>query len=139
MTLGRLFGEIMATLVIGTKGERLDLLIRQGADFGPYLAEMKNPDGTPVDLTGCVIRGSIRKTPASSAVAAAIEVAITDATAGQYQFGVGHVATSPLKCGVNEKAPESLYVWDLEMQDAMGRVMPLYYGDVGIFREITRA
>ncbi len=44
----------MATL--GYIGERLDLLIRQGATFGPFDVTLANPDKTPVDLTGATVR-----------------------------------------------------------------------------------
>ena len=44
----------MATL--GYIGERLDLLIRQGATFGPFDVTLANPDKTPVNLTGATVQ-----------------------------------------------------------------------------------
>lgn len=50
-------------LTLGNIGEEMDLLIRQGGTFGPHVFTMKNPDGSAFDLTGMVLRGSIRKDP----------------------------------------------------------------------------
>lgn len=124
---------------IGTIGERLDLLIRQGATLGPFVCSMSNPDGTPVDLTGVLITGQIRKTPASPQVAAQLEVRVTNPVAGQYEFGLSAITSAALTAGADISRPESAYVWDLELHDTLGRVIPLYYGEARVHREVTRA
>ena len=130
----------MATIpTIGFYGERLDLRIRQGATFGPVLATMMNPDRvTPVDLTGCVIRGQIRRKALDATVIATLECSITDAINGQYQFGLSETITVALAAGDTPEDPKSQYVWDLEMVDAAGRILPLYFGKVSVLREVTR-
>lgn len=128
----------MATLVLGNIGERIDLRIRQGADFGPVRATMTNPDASPVNLTGCTLRGMVKKKPSDAQPAATFVVTVTDALAGQFAFTLPHAATFSLKAGARIDAPESAYVWDLEMEDSLGRVVPLYYGDVQVLREVTR-
>jgi hypothetical protein len=92
----------MATL--GYIGEKLDLLVRQGATLGPFT----------VTLT------------------------ITDAAAGKFQFGMTDEATAAIPAGETLKDAASVYVWDMELEDASGRVLPLYYGDCKVFREVTR-
>lgn len=123
-------------LQLGYKGERLDILIVQGADFGPYLATMTNPDGSPVNLTNCVIRGAIAKSPNTPTIAA-LEVAITNPLAGGYRFGLGNLASKDIPAGRTEDVPESRYIWQLELVDSTGHITPLYYGDAGIFRGLT--
>ncbi len=139
---------------IGSIGERLDLLIRQGANFGPVRFTMTSPDGSlfpastdtpvpesafvPVDLTGCTIRGQIRKKPGDTDVAAALSVTVTDAPAGRYELSLSAATTAGLTAGANARAPESTYVWDLELVDSGGAVIPLYWGSVQVHREVTR-
>lgn len=143
----------MTTALIGNIGERLDLLIRQGGTFGPYKFKMQQPksgavplsDGTyaptdldPIDLTGAVIRGQIRRTPADTAIVADVLVVITDAAAGEYEISLTDEVTAGIVAGVDLSKRESQYVWDLELEDTLGRVLPLYWGAVKVFREVTR-
>lgn len=55
-------------LQLSSLGERMNLLLQQGATFGPIVATMTNPDLSPVNLTGCTIFGSVRKTAASTTI-----------------------------------------------------------------------
>ena len=127
--------------VIGTKGANLDLLIRQGATFGPVSSTLKNPDGSTMDITGAIFRAQVRKTPTSplgEACAAVFE--ITNASQGQFQWYFTAEATAVLVAdSETETAPASTYVWDMEMQDTTGRVIPLMYGKANVFREVTKA
>lgn len=126
----------MATL--GYIGERLDLLVRQGATLGTFDATMQNPDGSAVNLIGATIRGQVRKKALDPTVVTDIDVTITDAALGKYSFGLSVAKTTVIAAGETLKEPASLYVWDLELVDATGRVIPLYYGNVTVFREVTR-
>lgn len=121
------------TLQLGYKGERIDILLVQGADFGPHIATMFNPDESLVNLTGCTIRGGIAKST-QSPVLLQIDVQITDPQNGEYQFGLGHLATASLAAGRTEDAPESQYIWQLELIDNAGQIFPLYFGTVKVFR-----
>lgn len=126
----------MATL--GYIGERLDLLVRQGATLGTFDATMQNPDGSAVNLIGATIRGQVRKKALDPTVVTDIDVTITDAVLGKYSFGLSVAKTTIIAAGETLKEPASLYVWDLELVDSTGRVIPLYYGNVTVFREVTR-
>lgn len=124
----------MAVLSLGSKGEQLNLVIKQGADFGPFLAEMENPDGSPVNLTGCTFQGRIKKT-STSPVAAVIDFTITDPLLGAFAFTIPNERTA-IPCGESDTDKASRYVWDAELIDAAGHVTPVYFGDVAIFRNI---
>ncbi len=126
----------MATL--GYIGDKVDLLVRQGATFGPMRVELTNPDATPVNLTGCTVRGQLRKKALSADVVAQFEVAVIDPQGGVFTFGFTDEVTAGIPAGESVKALESAYVWDMEVLDSTGRVNPLYYGDVKVFREVTR-
>lgn len=128
----------MSVPQIGTIGERLDLALRQGATFGPVTATMRNPDGTPVNLTGCNIRGQIRKSPDSPTATASIAVTSDYNSTGVYVFGLSSEATRLIPAGNDPSQSSSLYVWDLELEDSMGRVIPLYWGTVRVRSEVTR-
>lgn len=126
----------MATL--GYIGERLDLLIRQGATFGPFDVTLANPDKTPVDLSGATVRAHVRRKALDADVVIALEVQVIQPTLGHFQFGLSDEITASVPAGESVKDPSSHYVWDMEMEDTLGRVIPLYYGDVKVFREVTR-
>lgn len=125
---------------IGTKGSELDLLIRQGATFGPNLCTLKNPDTSPINLTGCTFRGQIRKTASDPlSTGCAITFVITNAAAGEFTWEVTDENTTALAAdAISEAGPASQYVYDIEMEDASGRVIPLLYGKVSVFREVTK-
>lgn len=130
----------MATPRIGYIGERLDLLIRQGADFGPMSATMVNPDQTLVDLTGCTIRGQIRKSGLDATIVESFNTTILNQVTyrGQYKFWLTNAETAAIVAGETLADKASKYVWDLELLDSTGIVTALYYGDVLVQREVTR-
>jgi hypothetical protein len=125
---------------IGSKGANLDILVRQGSTFGPNRCTLTNPDTSPVNLTGCTFRGQIRKTasdPLSSGASATFT--IINAAAGIFDWEFTDEATTTLTAdNISETAPASVYVYDVEMEDASGRVIPLLYGNVNVFREVTK-
>lgn len=124
---------------IGYYGEKMDLLIRQGATCGPFLATMVNPDDeSRVNLVGCTIRGQVRKDALSSTIAATISVEITDDVNGEYKFWIPPDVTALIPAGETITDDESIYQWDLELEDSVGEVIPLYYGKAPVLREVTR-
>lgn len=126
---------------IGTKGSELDLLIRQGATFGPIVSTITNPDTSPMNLTGATFRAQIRKTPTSPLVeGATADFTVTNAAAGQFSWGFSSAVTTLLAAdSESELAAASTYVWDMELEDSTGRVIPLMYGKVNVFREVTKS
>lgn len=126
--------------VIGTKGQEVDLLIRQGSTFGPVACRLTNPDSTPMNLTGATIRAQIRKTASAAASTGAAAVCvITNALNGEFTYEFTVASTTLLVADeVSEEAPASIYTWDMELEDSTGRVTPLVYGKVNVFREVTK-
>lgn len=124
---------------IGTKGDRLDILIRQGGTFGPKFCTILKRDGGPDDITGCTFIAEIRKTADATVVAASAVFAITNAAGGEFNFTFEASATKDIPADPEgETEPDSQYVWDLEMHYPGGRVRPLLYGDVAVFREVSK-
>ena len=124
---------------VGSRGVRLDLLVRQGATLGPHNCVLTNPNGTPVDLTGCTIQGQVRKDPLSTGTPdATFVIEYTDRIAGKFSFTIPHAVTAALAAGEYQDSQESLYQWDMELVDSQSRIIPLWYGDFLNFREVTR-
>ena len=80
----------MAVPQIGSIGEQLDILIRQGANFGPYSVGLYQDAAKtqPINLTGAQFRAQIRKKALDTAVTIAITCTITDAVNGKFTFGL---------------------------------------------------
>ena len=124
---------------LGTKGGELDLLLKQGSTFGPHLITLKDSNNTAINITGATIRAQIRKTSDAATTTATGDFVITNGSAGQFTFGFNTTATSALQVDPSsETATDSQYVWDMEIQYADGRVYPLMYGKVSVFREVTK-
>ena len=124
---------------VGFKGERLDLLSRQGANLGPYIVTLKNPNGTPVDLTSCTVRGQVRKNALDAGEpVASFTITYIDRIGGQFSFEIPHSITQTIPAGEFQKDDASQYEWDMELLDSTNRVTPLYYGTFENFREVTR-
>ena len=126
-------------------GERLDLELRQGTTFGPIRHTLANPPAdantpsVPVDLTGCVVRGSVRRKALDPTIVALFDIAYaTDPTQGWYTFGLSDEITAAIPCGDKIGDPASLYEWDIEIEDSLGQVFCLFYGAVRIKPEVTR-
>lgn len=128
----------MATM-IGTKGAQLDLLIRQGASSGPHSMQLFNPDTSPMDITNVSFAAQIRKTPGAIGLPEATAIFdFVEPLIGKFTWEFVADETAELSAGIDENASDSLHVWDMEMTDSLGRVFPLLYGDVKVFREVTR-
>ena len=123
---------------IGYRGELLNLLIRQGATLGPFAVTLTNPNATQLNLTGSTLRAQVRKKALDATPVVALTCTITNAAAGQFTFGLTAVQTAGLPAGELISDADSKYVWDMELEDVAGTVFPLYFGDVQIFREVTR-
>lgn len=123
---------------LGTKGTQLDLLVRQGGTFGPYTITITDENANPIDITNNTFTGQIRKTAASTTITAAIVSTVINGPMGNVQITIPSTVTSTIICGDSEKDDLSLYVWDFEMMDSLGNIIPLFFGNVQVFREVTR-
>lgn len=124
---------------IGTKGAELDLLIKQGATFGPHSCQLLNPDSSPMNITGCTFEAQARKAYNSTdAQSYPASFTIVDATEGRFTWQFPAEVTAAMQAGPTEEHKDSAHVWDMEMTDTAGNVIPLVYGTIKVFREITR-
>lgn len=122
---------------VGSIGAKLDLVIRQGADFRLRLT-FRNADTTPLDLTNITPRAQLRDSYVSTtSTSFTFEIAPTP-TDGWMDLILSNTATAALTCGPDEASNKSLKVWDLEFVDSAGVVTGMVYGDARVFREITK-
>ena len=122
--------------VLSSIGGQLNLVIGQATDFGPVTLNFTNPNGTPVDLTGCTLASSLRKTP-TGPVLASFVCTVTNAAGGVATMFMGHAVTGGLAAGPNVGDYESQYQWDLKLTDATGNVSRPLYGQCNVLRDIT--
>ena len=124
--------------VITDKGQELDLVIRQGATFGPVVCTLKDELNAPINITGATFASEIRKTPSSrKATGCLVSTSVVDAVNGKFSFTIAATESAKLTAGETENSPESLYYWDLEMTIGT-TVTPFCYGTVKVFREVTK-
>lgn len=126
-------------------GVRWDHELRQGATWGPFKHTLRNPSttegvpGTLVDLTGCTVRGQVRRKALDATVVASFNVTYASPrTDGWYTFGLTDEQTAAITCGDKLSDAASLYEYDVELEDAAGQVMCLLYGDIRVKAEVTR-
>lgn len=124
-------------LELGSFGEELNLLLTQGADFGPITFTVKNPDGSPVDYTGCTVRGQARTRFGKHIFT--VPVLMPNPELGVYSFSIPSNLSSKLPAGLDLESPDSLHVWDLELEDSSGAITPLYYGSIRVRRKVTKS
>ena len=125
---------------IGSIGERLDIILRQGSTLGPFIVTLTNPNGTPFDLTGATISGQVRKNATDTGnPIATFDIVYINRVAGQFSFGMTKSVTALIPAGEYQKDDASQYKWDMELVDSLTRCIPLYYGNFENFREVTRA
>lgn len=116
---------------IGFIGNKVDLLIRQGATFGPHTVTLTNPNNTAVNLTGATVRGSVVYEGGSTP----FDVTVTDAPGGVFTIGLTADVTAELPGGDHANDPAGRHKWDLELVDSLDRVTPIFYGIAQVFNE----
>jgi hypothetical protein len=125
--------------IIGTKGAELDILIRQGTTFGPNSMQLRDATGVVINLTGATFRGQIRKTPDAPYVQSSLVFTITDAPNGMVTFELPAASSKEMfAANTGEESADSQYVWDCEVTLSSGKVLPLLFGTVKLFREVTK-
>ena len=123
--------------LLGDKGGRIDLLVKQASTLRPKYCRMKRGDGSPIDITGCLFLSELRKTADAPAMAARVKFVITDAPNGRFYYYVDDASTTGILADPeDERQPESIYVWDskIKFPGVDGEAWPLFYGNVYVFR-----
>lgn len=124
---------------ISTLGERMDLELHQGASLLTVRHTLLKSDQTPVDLTGAVARGQIRKTAISATVVLSFRTAIAaNPLLGYYEFWLTDEDTATLTCGAKLTDADSLYEYDIEVETSDGNVRCTFYGAVRVKAGATR-
>lgn len=120
---------------IGYIGRELDLAIRAGSDFGPHFLYVRNPDLTPVNLTGMTFEGQIRRpVNQGGTLIAAITFEVVDALAGKLKFSIP-AATTDTMPAIGSAPGAGKYPWSSRMIDALNRPTPMFYGLASIYPE----
>ena len=84
-------------------------------------------------------RGQIRRKALDATIVVAFNTAIASPpTEGWYEFWLTDEQTAAITCGDKLSDPESLYEWDMELQDAAGNVTNTFWGVVRVKAEVTR-
>lgn len=115
----------------GTLGTELlpvnfDLKLWRGDHF-PFSLELRNPDGTPMDLTGYTAQGGIRSIGDPSTFWPM--TATIDNLAGTVHYLLTTATAATIPAGE--------YVWDVQTTDPSGNVRTHVAGDVVIHEQAT--
>ena len=105
-----------------------NLMVDQGTDFETTI-DIAGADGNPVDLTGYVIAGQVRKAYTSS-TAHNFVASVTGPTSGTVNIQLTNASTSNMKAG--------RYVYDVEMTSPSGVKTRVIEGILEITAEVTR-
>ncbi len=121
-------------MIIGFKGDLIDLVIKQGSQFTAD-GIVSNPDGTALDISTATITAVMKK-KFDSVDLVTFTSTITNGMSGMYSIGLNGAQTSALEAGSTENDPKSKYIWEMSLTEANGRVYPLTYGEVHVFRKL---
>lgn len=122
----------MAVQQLGDLGARLDLVMRQGATFGPLRVHLKQPGGSVVDLTGATLRASVRRRPADPPLEPISITVQAPPSRGFFSLGLTKEQTERLG-NLDQRRYDILKLhWDLELEDANGFVRPMFWGEVQV-------
>lgn len=127
---------------LGYIGESFDMLIKQGAGFGPFEFELELEDEEtgeviPYDLTGGTIICEIRKkgldtgTPVASPTCTIIDV-------NKFTIAMTDNQTAAIPAGELQTDKASQYVHDVVFRPASGDIEPLYYGNAICARRVSK-
>ncbi len=109
------------------------LVIEQGTDFALELT-YSDPDGVPIDLTGCSAALMVRTTYD----AATPLVSLSSPSAGITLGGAAGTIRIEIDSTVTATLPPGTAVYDLKLTDSLGNPLRLVEGNVTISPAVTR-
>lgn len=129
-------------IVLGWLGEPFDMLIKQGAKFGPFEFELEledeNGDVVPYDLTGGQVICQIRKKGLDTGTPVATPT-MTIIEPNKFTLYLSDAQTLAIPAGELETDRASQYVHDIFFAPAGGGDLePLYYGNVICARRVSK-
>jgi len=120
---------------------KLDILIEQGASFELQMT-LKDENGDPIDLTGHVFKGQVRKTYSETTVLAEMSFVLADqgTDPGKVTASLSDTLTSaiPVDEASGPDRPLSKYIYDIESGYA-GKRYRWLQGSASVSPEVTRA
>lgn len=108
---------------------KYDFDLHQGATFNRTI-EVKDENGSAVDITGYTFASQIRTSALSGTVAGTFTITITSASAGR--------VTMTMTAANAALVPAQQCVYDLEMTQDSGDVVRLLEGYVNVIANVTR-
>lgn len=108
---------------------KLDLVIQKGETFRKTF-QLKQSNGTPVDLTGASIASQLRKFPKSTIVVD-LNASIFSPTTGEWQLELTSAETATIGFAYGN--------YDVEVTFTNGEVVNLVHGSITLREEVTRA
>lgn len=129
----------MSTTKISALGlYKRDLELHQGATLFPIRHQVDEGEA-PLDLTGWQARGQIRRKALDATVVATFQTRIApDPTEGWYEWWLSDEQTAAIPCGDTLTAPDSIYEYDIELEDPDGNVRVTFYGVCRVKAGVTR-
>jgi hypothetical protein len=127
----------MTCATLGHTCQREDLRINQGSTWARTL-NFANSSGTAINLTGCTIRGMVRKNKLDVSPAITLTCAVTDATNGVATVLMTAADSTALTVGERITDTASLYWYDIEIVWSDSTVQRFLEGDIRFSAECTK-
>lgn len=120
--------------------KKVQIRIEQGADFSlPF--QLKDPDGNPVDITGCTITGSLRRSASDEEELAAFDCSVVDGSEGRGLAALTAETTSDLildeSISANRKITPAAFDIKIEFPAPNGTIFRIIEGTAEISPEVT--
>lgn len=109
---------------------RLDLSMREGVTFGPYDVVLRGPRQAPLDLTGVVLEGEVRRRTTDAAPLDTLEIEMVDALKGHFLVSLPHARVTALAKTDKRKSPTLRLSYAIFAEDTFGVRRALLYGDI---------
>lgn len=113
--------------------------IDQGADFR-FNVELLDEKDDPVDVSGGLIIGQVRKKMSSKVIDATFTVIPIDLQIGRFTLVLGSSVTGNLQCDLSHTAHRTLtqFAYDVEVHMPDGKVTRILQGVLNVSPEVTR-
>lgn len=115
----------------------VDLIGVQGKTWDIKLT-LKQPDGTPIDVSSWTVRGQIRKTYKAANVTATWSCSILNGPGGEILVTMPAIDSAKIPCGDSVDDLMSKYVYDIEAEDSNSYVLELMRGRLFVLPEVTK-
>lgn len=120
--------------VAGSIGVKQDILLKQGATFVHLRISLRNPDKSLINIAAGQLFAVIKRSAGdTTAIATFTFIRESDTS---YLVTLPASATAQIPCGETVKDALSKYFWDCKFTDPVGKVWPVAYGEVLVYRKL---